>query len=191
MRELVYYVAVTLDGFIAGPGGEFDAFLVEGDHMAAINDRFADTVPTDIAQALGIEQSRSTFDTVLMGWNTYAVGGVPSPYRHLDQIVFSRSRAAVADNLRVTAEEPVDVVRDLKAKDGAAIWLCGGGALAATLADEIDRLVLKRQPLLFGSGIPLFGSRAYRPQRFDLVESTAYTSGVVVSEFVRPRAPLA
>ena len=45
MRELVYYAAVTLDGYIAGPNGEFDAFLIEGDHMEGINARFADTPP--------------------------------------------------------------------------------------------------------------------------------------------------
>ena len=86
MRELVYYVGVTLDGFIAGPNGEFDAFPIEGDHVDAINERFADTIPTDLAAALGIRQDGTRFDTVLMGWNTYAVGlpmGATSPYRHL------------------------------------------------------------------------------------------------------------
>lgn len=185
MRELVYYVAVTLDGFIAGPNGEFDAFLIEGDHMDGINQRFADTLPTVAAEALGIEQNRETFDTVLMGWNTYAVGGLASPYAHLRQIVFSRSQSATGENLEVTADDPVEVVRRLKHEDGAAIWLCGGGALAATLAEEIDRLVLKRQPLLFGSGIPLFGDRPYHPERFDAVETTAYETGVVVTELVR------
>lgn len=187
MRELVYYAAVTLDGYIAGPNGEFDAFLVEGDHMAGINQRFADTVPTAAAEALGIAQNGDVFDTVLMGWNTYAVGGVSSPYRHLRQIVFSRSKTAEGENLVVTAEDPVSVLRRLKREDGAAIWLCGGGALAASLADEIDRLVLKRQPLLFGSGIPLFGDRPYRPERFDAVQTVAYESGVVFTELERRR----
>ena len=187
MRELVYYVAVSLDGFIAGPQGEFDAFLFEGDHMDAINDRFADTIPTHIATALGLRQERSVFDTVLMGWNTYEIGKTQSPYSHLRQIVFSRTRSAEGENLEVTAEDPRVVVRRLKEEDGGAIWLCGGGALAATLADEIDRLVLKRQPLLFGDGIPLFGDRPYRPARFEPVETTAFRTGVVVSEFVRRR----
>ena len=185
MRELVYFAAVTLDGFIAGPHGEFDAFLVEGDHMDGINARFADTLPTVAAEALGITQERTMFDTVLMGWNTYAVGGLPSPYGHLRQIVFSRTQHGEAENLEITAEDPVEVVRRLKQEEGRAIWLCGGGALAATLADEIDRLVLKRQPLLFGSGIPLFGERPYRPERFDAVDTTAYGTGVVVTELVR------
>ena len=52
---------------------------------------------------------------------------------------------------------------------------------------QIDRLILKRQPLLFGSGIPLFGDRPYRPERFDAVETTPYESGVVVTEYVRRR----
>lgn len=187
MRELVYYAAVTLDGYIAGPNGEFDAFLIEGDHMDGINERFADTLPTVAADALGITQRREVFDTVLMGWNTYQVGGLPSPYAHLRQIVFSRTRTAEAENLEVTSEDPVAVVRRLKEEDGAAIWLCGGGSLAATLADEIDRLVLKRQPLMFGSGIPLFGERAYHPERFDAVETVAYGSGVVFTELERRR----
>ncbi|UOE46172.1 dihydrofolate reductase family protein [Agromyces larvae] len=188
MRELVYYVAVSLDGFIAGPNGEFDAFPVEGDHMDAINERFPDLIPTDFAAAIGVEQHRSAFDTVLMGWNTYAVGlpmGVTSPYRHLRQLVFTRSHEAEGEHLEVTAEDPVAVVRRLKAEPGASIWLCGGGALAATLADEIDRLVLKRSPVLFGSGVPLFGQRRYTPERLDEITTTAYRSGVVFSEYAR------
>lgn len=194
MRELVYYAAVSIDGFIAGPAGEFDAFPIEGDHMQHLNTRFADAVPTHIADALGIERDGATFDTVVMGWNTYAVGlpFAPSPYRHLRQFVFSRSRTEVDipgehPNLTLTADDPVEVVRRLKAEPGASIWLCGGGALATVLADEIDRLVLKRQPLLFGSGIPLFGERPYRPERFDIVETVAYESGVVFTELKRRR----
>ena len=74
MRELVYYVAVSLDGYIAGPDHQFDAFLIEGDHMEGINEEFAVTIPTDIAARLGIDQSGGRFDTVLMGANTHAVG---------------------------------------------------------------------------------------------------------------------
>lgn len=185
MRDLVYYAAVTLDGFIAGPNGEFDAFPVVGDHVDEINRRFADTIPTDFAESLGIPQGNSMFDTVLMGWNTYAVGGMASPYRHLRQIVFSRTRTAAGENLEVTEGDPIEVVRRLKSEEGAAIWLCGGGRLAASLAPEIDRLVLKRYPLLFGEGIPLFGTRPYHPAQFEEVSTTVFGSGVVFSEYAR------
>ncbi|QTX03484.1 dihydrofolate reductase family protein [Agromyces archimandritae] len=192
MRELVYYVAVSLDGFIAGPDGQFDAFLIEGDHMDDQNERFADAIPTAAAAHLGIHQPKTTFDTVLMGWNTYAVGlpaGVTSPYPHLRQIVFTRTHEASGDRLETSGEDPVEVVRRLKAEPGADIWLCGGGALAASLADEIDRLVLKRQPLLFGAGVPLFGPRPFAPELLKPVGTTAYASGVVISEFVRTGHP--
>lgn len=188
MRELTYYAAVTLDGFIAGPGGEFDAFPVTGDHMTAITESYADTVPTDHAAALGVRQDRSMFDTVLMGWNTYAAGGVPSPYRHLRQIVFSRTRSAAGESLEVSGADPLDVVRGLKREEGSGIWLCGGAQLAGALAPEIDRLVLKRYPVLFGDGIPLFGARPYRPSKFEEVSTTVFESGVVFSEYVRGHA---
>ncbi|NQX36054.1 dihydrofolate reductase family protein [Herbiconiux sp. VKM Ac-2851] len=195
MRELTYYVAVSLDGFIAGPEGQFDAFPVEGDHMEAITERFPDTVPTDIAAASGIDQSGGRFDTVLMGWNTYAVGlafGVTSPYRHLEQIVFTRTHLDEAQGGDVhplfTDADPVDTVRELKQRDGRGIWLCGGGRLATALAGEIDRLVLKRNPVLLGAGIPLFEPGAYDPRQFDVVETTAFRSGVVLGEYVRRAA---
>ncbi|ASN18866.1 dihydrofolate reductase family protein [Arthrobacter sp. YN] len=193
MRELVYYVAVSLDGYIAGPGGEFDAFPVEGDHMAAQIERFPDAIPTVIADAMGIDRTGSMFDTVVMGWNTYAVGlpaGMTSPYQHLQQVVFSRKRTeedipGEHPNLELTHENPVDVVRRLKSEPGKSIWLCGGGHLATQLSGEIDRLVLKRSPLLFGDGIPLFAPGAYQPSAFEEVTTTAFGSGVVISEYVR------
>lgn len=74
MRELVCYVAVSLDGFIAGPDGEFDAFLAEGDHRDVINERFGQTIPTDMALAQGVPQDQELFQTVLMGWNTMRSG---------------------------------------------------------------------------------------------------------------------
>ncbi len=191
MRELVYYVAVSLDGYIAGPDGQFDAFTFEGDHMGALLERFADAIPTDAAEQLGIGQSTGGFSTVLMGWSTYAVGlpaGMDSPYRHLEQIVFSRTQQAEAENLRVTAEDPVRTVQELRGEPGRDIWLCGGGHLATQLLCEIDRIVLKRNPVVFGSGIPLFAAADYDPVQFEHLETTAYDSGVVVSEFVKRSA---
>jgi dihydrofolate reductase len=187
MRALTYYVAVSLDGFIAGPDGQFDAFLFEGDHMAAITTRFADALPTAAAEALGIAQDGTMFDTVLMGWNTYAVGlpAMPSPYAHLRQVVFTRRDPDPVEGVEFTEGDPVALVRTLKAEPGAGIWLCGGGSLAASLIGEIDRLVLKVNPVLFGDGIPLFGRSGYAPAEFTRTAATAYESGVTLLEFRR------
>ncbi|MDR6867031.1 dihydrofolate reductase [Microbacterium resistens] len=188
MRELTYYVAVSLDGFIAGPGGEFDAFLAEGDHMSAINERYSDTVASHAAEMYGVVPDGRMFDTVLMGWNTYAVGlpfGVSSPYRHLRQVVLTSRSPDPADGVEFTDRDAVQVVRELKSEAGAGIWLCGGGALAASLADEIDHLVLKVNPVLFGDGVRLFGPRGYAPAAFTRTGAEAFESGVVLVEYRR------
>ncbi len=189
MRQLVYYVAVSLDGFIAAPDGGFDAFATEGDHLEAILRDYADAIPVHAASALGLTQDRSKFDTVLMGWNTYAVGlpfGIDDPYPHLRQFVFSRQPRVLPSSVEHAREEPPSLVRRLKAEEsGTSIWLCGGGRLASALVDEIDRLVLKVNPVLLGSGIPLFSATTTAPLQFDLESSTAFGSGVVINDYVR------
>lgn len=191
MRELVYYVAVSLDGYIADPEGGFGAFLVEGDHAPVVFEEYADALPVHALTALGIEPPRTRFDTVIMGWNTLTPAldiGVASPYPHLRQIVASRHPREVDPGITVTAD-PLAIVRELKQEDGLDIWLCGGGELAGTLLPEIDRLVLKRNPFVFGSGIPLFGNAPYDPRRFSPTGSRRFQSGVVVEEYsaVAPR----
>ncbi len=192
MRSLTYYIAVSLDGYIAGPDGQFDAFLAEGDHMAGIWERYRGTAPTQLAEAVDLPLDGGPFDTVLMGWNTYAVGMPdqhrPSPYQHLRQIVFTRTHAGPpgSEDVTFTGSDPVAVVRALKEEDGKDIWLCGGGTLAAVLAEEIDGLALKINPVQFGAGIPLFGPRAYAPAAWRRVDTTAFDSGVVLAEYRRP-----
>lgn len=101
MRELTYYVAVSLDGYIAGPNDEFDAFLVEGDH-AALWERYGGTAPTQLAEAAGLSLAQSPFDTVLMGWNTYATG-LPNCRTHTG--TFGRSCSPAHMRLRPGARE--------------------------------------------------------------------------------------
>ena len=191
MRELTYYVAVSLDGYIAGPDGEFDAFLAEGDHMQPIWARYGGTAPTDLAAAAGLPIADSPFDTVLMGWNTYAVGlpahHLTNPYRHLRQVVFTRSHEAPSgsEGVEFTGSDPVETVRALKREDGKGIWLCGGGALAAVLVDEIDRLALKVNPVMLGAGIPLFGERTYAPLSWRSTSTQTFRSGVTFAEYER------
>lgn len=189
MRELTYLVAVSLDGRIAGPDGDVSAFPVEGDHVDALVREWPDVLPTHVHAPLRVVADRARFDTVLMGWRTYAVGlpAVDAPYAHLRQVVFSRTRSArdVPSSVELTGEDPVQVVRRLKAEPGTGIWLCGGGALAASLVDEIDRLVLKVNPVVLGAGTPLLDLPAGPPRRFRLERSTAYDSGVVVQEYAR------
>ncbi|WP_431813788.1 dihydrofolate reductase family protein [Kocuria sp. cx-455] len=186
MRELVYYVAVSIDGYIADPTGGFDAFLVEGDYTSVVFGEYADALPVHAHTALGIEPPKTRFDTVIMGWNTLGPAldvGIASPYPHLRQVVASRQARDVDPAITLT-DDPLATVRTLKQEDGLDIWLCGGGELAGTLVSEIDRLVLKRSPMVFGSGVPLFGTAPYDPRRFDLIDSRTFKSGVLIEEYV-------
>ena len=185
MRQLVYYVAVSLDGFIADPAGGFDAFLVEGDHAAVIPDEYADALPGHALTALGLTPPGTRFDTVIMGWNTLlpALGaGIASPYPHLRQWVASRRPRLVDPAISLT-DDALATVRNLKRESGLDIWLCGGGQVAGALLPEIDRLVLKRNPVAFGSGVPLFGNAPYEARRFALTRARPFRSGVVVEEY--------
>ncbi|HYF63974.1 MAG TPA: dihydrofolate reductase family protein, partial [Herpetosiphonaceae bacterium] len=151
MRQLVYYVATTVDGFIASQDGSFDCFLSEGDHFAALARFYPETFPSHMREALGATGDNQRFDTVLMGRSTYAVGadhGLTNPYSTLRQYVISRSMAASPDPaVTLVKDDPVALVRSLKREPGRDIWLCGGGQLAASLSGEIDQLILKVNPV--------------------------------------------
>ena len=188
MRELTYFVATTLDGFIAAPDGDFGALLLEGDHLAALAAEYPDALPAQVHALLGARPDRSRFDTVLMGWSTYAVGlphGVTSPYPHLRQLVFSRTRTSPDPAVEVTSADPVGVVRALKAEEGSGLWLCGGGKLAAALEEEVDELVLKVSPVVLGAGVPLF-DRPSAPRRWEPAGARSFDSGVVFRTYRRP-----
>ncbi|RRR97601.1 dihydrofolate reductase family protein [Glycomyces terrestris] len=187
MRELTYYVGATLDGYIAGPNGEYDRLPIEPDLVEFINEVRPETVPTAAREAVGLAGAPNRlYDTVIMGRGTYLPGletGYPSPYAHLEQYVFSATLdPALAPDVTFVAGDAVATVRELKRREGKGIWLCGGGKLAASLVDEIDEIVLKRYPLVLGGGLPLFDG-PYAPLRFDLVENRTFDSGMTVQTY--------
>lgn len=176
MRKLVYYVACSVDGFIAHRDGSWEGFLPEGDH---VEDYLA---------------SLERFDAVLMGRRTYEVGlreGKTDPYPTMASFVFSRSMAESPDE-RVTlvSEGGAERVRELKAREGRDVYLCGGSELASDLAREglIDELALKLHPFVMGAGIPLL-SPATGLMRLRPLERKPYASGVLLQRFAVEHAP--
>ncbi|MGJ7441527.1 dihydrofolate reductase family protein [Aquipuribacter sp. MA13-6] len=190
MRALVYFVAVSLDGRIVGPGGETDAFPVDPDYLARLAQEWGDGLPTAFHQAMGTEPPRTRWDTVVMGRGTFQPAldaGVADPYAHLDTYVFSRTLDPDEHpEVTVVAEDAAGFVRALKQRDGGDIWLCGGGALAGALAEEVDRLVLKVNPVVLGDGIPLFAGPS-APTAWRPAEQEAPGAGVLVLTYERVR----
>lgn len=188
MRNLTYYVACSVDGYIAHLDGTFDGFLQSGDHLDALIQTFPETIPAHFRQVLGIKAENQQFDTVLMGRKTYEVGlneGITNPYPHLRQYLFSRSLSTSPDSqVELISENAIAHIQHLKAENGQDIWLCGGATLAATLFAHhlIDTLILKLNPFLMGSGIPLL-SGVINQTALTLTQSQTYGNGVVVLHY--------
>lgn len=192
MRELKYFVACTVDRFIAREDGSFDFFLAEGAHLTDLVRSYPETVPAHLREMLGVKPASNWVDTVLMGRKTYEIGlpfGVKSPYPHLRQYVYSRTmRTSLSPDISLVFDDPLEHVRALKQEKGKDIWLCGGGVLAAAVFREIDELILKVNPVVLGSGIPLFDGIV--PQTdLTLAESKVYPNGFMLARYrvVRPR----
>jgi dihydrofolate reductase len=147
MRKVVYGGAVSLDGFIAGPKGEYDWILMDPDidfagHMAR-------------------------FDTFLIGRKTFEVMqrmGNTAPTPGIQSVVFSRTLRPDDCRTAILSDNAERTVADLRKKGGKDIALFGGGELfrgllAAGLVDEVSVNVI---PVLLGGGIPLLPSPAHR-----------------------------
>jgi dihydrofolate reductase len=140
-RRVRYQVAASLDGFIAGPNGEYDWIVMD---------------PSIDFDALFRE-----FDTAILGRKSYEMmtaqggsGALPG----LDVVVFSRTLSpAVHNGVRIVNDDAPDVVAALKAKPGGDIWLFGGGELFRSLlhARLVDTVEVAVMPVLLGNGIPL------------------------------------
>jgi dihydrofolate reductase len=168
MQRVTYYIATSVDGFIARADGRIDFFLAAGDHIPAY-----------------LEALRG-FDAVVMGRATYELGlahGVTDPYPWLESYVVSRTLASPDPMVTVVAD-PILLVRSLAARPGRGVYLCGGGALAGALLDAglVDEVVLKINPVLVGAGKPMVPALA-RDVPLALVDSHAHASGVVVLRY--------
>ena len=114
MRKLIYYVAVTLDGFIAEEDGSADAFPFSDAYAAELSALFPETFPGPFRTDGGTRADNKWFDAVLMGRKTYEVGlevGIANPYPTLDQYVFSRSMKESPDpQVQLVTDKAIEAV---------------------------------------------------------------------------------
>ncbi|MHA7304091.1 dihydrofolate reductase family protein [Arthrobacter sp. TMN-49] len=167
MRELVYFVATSIDGFIADPAGDFSRFPVHPETLASLFAQYPETCPGHLREALGVTGMPRRFDTVLLGRRSHApaleAGLTDGAYPHLRQIVVTHQDLPKSPHVEIMGGDIAARVTELKDEPGLDIWLCGGGELATQLVDLIDEIQLKINPVLLVSGIPLF-SDGTRPR---------------------------
>ncbi|WP_456698837.1 dihydrofolate reductase family protein [Aeromicrobium sp. P5_D10] len=192
MRSLTYLIATTLDGFIAGPdrADPTPFWPIAPDYVQHVVENFPETLPGHSRQRLGISTAGREFDTVLEGRRTYEIGlaaGATDAYPHLRHLVFSTTLDEIADPaVELVTEDPVARIRQLKQEEGAGIWLAGGGTLAQSLVDEVDRLVLKVAPMTLGAGVPLWGTgAAAEPRKWRLTDEHVLPSGTRFLHYCR------
>ncbi|PRX45073.1 dihydrofolate reductase [Prauserella shujinwangii] len=188
MRQLVYYVGMSIDGFIAAPDGGYDFFPVTQDVVSFLVDEFPDALPTHVREQLGVTAPNRHFDIAVQGRATYEPAlaiGVTSPFAHLRQYVVATTMDGSPDPaVEIITEDAIGHVRALKREEGRDIYLVGGARLAGTLLPEIDRLMLKVYPVVAGAGVPLFDA-AFSPTAFTLTGTRALESGTLVLTYNR------
>lgn len=183
MSKVIYYVAMSVDGMIAGPGGDL-GWLHDYDHSGE------DYGYQELAAGLGASiMGASTYEWVL------AHAGEDEPSEDdTESVVMTRRILPQPKHgtVRFTAESPTEVVAGLKAKHQKDIWLVGGGKLAAAFAAAglIDVYDLTLIPVVLGAGIPLVEPAARGiVQTLKLVEHKTYPSGVVRLKYAKTSPP--
>jgi dihydrofolate reductase len=181
MRTLIYSMGVSLDGFIAGPGGEIDWSAPDEERHRFHNQQ---TLELD-AMLCG----RRLYEAMLY-WETAeenetAEGEFARIWKRLPKIVFSTTLERVEGNARLAAGGVAEEVAGLKEQPGKDLAV-GGAGLAATCArlGLIDEYRLFVNPVVVGGGTPFFPALEERIG-LELVETRTFGSRVVYLRYRR------
>lgn len=166
-RKLLLCVAVSLDGFIEGPNGEYDWCLTDQDY--------------------GFSALTKRIDAIFMGRKSYDMAKsieMPSgqnPWEGIKTYVFSKTEQKLGSNYELVTGDIVGEVNKIKSSPGKDIWLWGGASLTRSLMDAglVDELQLAVHPILLGSGKLLFPDDKPVRTQLQLIDSRSYSSGLV------------
>jgi dihydrofolate reductase len=172
VRRIRYQVAMSLDGYIAGPHGEFDWIIRD----------------PEIDFGALFQQ----FDTLLVGRGTFEFmvehGQATVPGMKL--IVFSHTlQQCDFPDVTIVAGNEKETVAALRENPGKDIWLFGGGLLFRSFLDMrlVDTVEVAVIPVLLGGGIPLLPAPA-KKSKLKLTGHKVYGSGIVLLEYSREHA---
>jgi dihydrofolate reductase len=160
MRKIILNLAISLDGFIEGPKGEFEWCLTDQDY--------------------GMTDFLKRTDAIFIGRKSYEVLNKTSNNPFTGKIFYLFSNTLALSNSDIIVIHDVDKeVKAIKNKKGKDIWLFGGAKLTASLlkAKLIDEIQLSVHPIILGNGKLLFNDIQKRVQ-LKLINSISYSSGL-------------
>lgn len=158
-------LAVSLDGFIEGPNGEFDWCFTDQDY--------------------GMSGFFKRIDSIFIGRKSYEVTqamgeAATSGFPKLNEYVFSTTLDSVKKGVFLIKENVKEEIEKIRKKRGKDIWLFGGASLITSLLklELVDELWLSVHPIILGEGKPLFSNITERIH-LKLVNCQTYSTGLV------------
>ena len=164
MRKVILGLAISLDGYIEGPHGEFDWCFIDQDY--------------------GMSEFFRHVDASFYGRKSYelslSMGETPPGWPQLKEYIFSTTLETVKPGATLIKGNIQEEVLRIKNGPGRDIWLFGGAELTASLMELglVDELWLSVHPILLGGGKQLFKPLPHRV-KLVLLETKAYETGLV------------
>ena len=167
-RKVRLFIATSLDGHIAGPGGSLDWLFADDDY--------------------GYDAFIAEVDTLAMGRKTYEVVKSLGDWPYDAQIswVFTRQERPARDpHVNFTSKSPADWLHEIELLPGKDIWVVGGGELIRDFLDArlVDEMTIAVHPVVLGGGTPLFPQGSPR-HKLRLAHVHSYPSGLVSSTYM-------
>jgi dihydrofolate reductase len=185
MRNLIFFMHTSLDGFVAGPNGEMD--------WIRFDDELFDFVATMTDKADAALYGRVTYEMMQGYWPTAADKPNATKhdkehsawYKQVSKIVLSSTLSGEGlDKTTVISDQLSDNINRIKNQDGKNILIFGSPRASHSLLGLglIDEFWVFVNPVLLGKGMPLF-KNVVETTNLKLVESKTFSCGVMALHY--------
>lgn len=162
MRKIVFYGAISLDGYLATKEDGLQWLFDTPTGEKTTYESFYQTIDTTIMGRKTYEEAKKSLDAELL-------------YPEKKNYVFSRNQSLVLPDATVINDDPASFIEKIRQESGSDIWIVGGGALLKPLLESqvIDEWWIQITPVLLGEGIRLFEPGEYQ-ERLEYIDSQEF-----------------